>query len=130
MEFHRLLADAQAPAYLGVRQAFDTAKRHLSFAPAQIVVCHHALDRPLKVLVPFSARHFSRKQCDTHLSAARENFLRTAHEVLFTRLAVSIFPVTLSFDTQLGNQAFQASSQRAQAADVGQRHQLSSAEET
>src|SRR2546427_1723783 len=110
VKFPRSLADPKAPAYLGIRQAFDTAKRHLSFAPAQIVVCHHALDRPLKVLVPFSDPHLSRKQRDTHLSAARENFLRAANEVLPSRLAASIFPVTLSFDTQLGNQAFQSSS--------------------
>ena len=44
-----------------------------------------------------------------HLSAARKNFLRAANEVLLTRLAVSISPVTLSFNTQLGNQAFQPS---------------------
>src|SRR3984893_4244707 len=100
MELHRLLTNAQTVANLCVRQSFNTAKSHLGFTPAQIVVSHHSLQRSFKIQLAFFDSGLCGEPAHAHGVSLRENFLRIAYQVLSSCIAVSVLAVALAFDTE------------------------------
>src|SRR5687768_8194300 len=124
MEFHRLLTHQQARADLRVRQSLHAAQGDLGLPPAQVLILNYPLYNSLKGTISHATLDSPGIRLHPALLTSRNNFLWWEDPVGGGVIAC---PIAIGFNfalhTELGDQSFEATSDRAQADNAGKLHQ-------